>query len=106
MKTSIVLFLLSMAISLGTFAQVDKSDAQVPKESVSKSGFVKLTPDQWKKLQPDFEGQSDTKGTDCRLVNCKKVCIPGCDPPDENGTIRGCSSCYSWYYECELVCDK
>lgn len=47
----------------------------------------------------------------CRKGMCLKYedqCVPGCDPPDENNTVHGCSPCYSKKPVCvswEEVCD-
>ena len=30
----------------------------------------------------------------------ESVCVPGCDPPEENGTVKGCSDCYSREQQC------
>ena len=72
------------------------------------SGFVRLKPEQWDKIKAltGADKQRLARVLECRLVNCKKICVPGCDPPDPHGTITGCSSCYSWYYECDLVCKE
>ena len=71
-------------------------------------GFVRLKPEQWGKIKALTGSDKARLATvlDCRLVNCKKICVSGCDPPDPHGTITGCSSCYSWYYECDLVCKE
>jgi hypothetical protein len=56
------------------------------------------------------------KANTARLTNCRKdlclreedKCVPGCDPPDENNTVHGCSSCYSKKRVCVRwteVCD-
>ncbi len=53
----------------------------------------------------------DEKPQKCRKGICTSysdVCVPGCDPPDENNTIHGCSSCYSTKSVCvawEEVCE-
>jgi hypothetical protein len=57
-------------------------------------------------------GSAKTRAlTGCRKGICLRTedqCVPGCDPPDENNTIHGCSSCYSKKSVCvswEEVCD-
>ena len=92
-----------------SFAQqstVDKSSTITAKSTSQSSGYIRLKPDQWEKLKTRFDskGIKATETRECRLVNCKKICEPGSDPPNEHRTITGCSSCYSWYYECDLVC--
>jgi len=107
--TLVVLVVTQFIFLESSFAQqspVDKSATISAKSTSPSSGYIRLKPDQWEKLKTRFESQGvETAETrECRLVNCKKICVPGCDPPNEYGTITGCSSCYSWYYECDLVC--
>ena len=33
-------------------------------------------------------------------VRYESVCVPGCDPPDEKGTVKGCSDCYTREQQC------
>ena len=50
------------------------------------------------------------KPIECRKGMCLKYeeeCVPGCDPPDEKNTVRGCSPCYSKVKVCvswEEIC--
>lgn len=85
---------------------IKNSDEATSGKGGLSSGFVRLQPEQWEKIK-DLTG-GDTQGLEkareCRFVNCRKICVPGCDPPDPHGTVTGCSSCYSWYYECDIVC--
>jgi hypothetical protein len=59
--------------------------------------FLRLTPDEYQKMFVAAD-----KGRLCKCVERHYECIPGCDPPEENGTIHGCSSCYTRY----VVCDR
>lgn len=62
-------------------------------------------------LAPERCSQPTPPLTHCRKGICVQTedqCVPGCDPPDENNTIHGCSSCYSTKSVCvrwEEVCD-
>ena len=100
------LIMLQVATAGIVFAQTSdtKITPSVSKSGSQESGYIRLKPEQWEKLKPVVESKGVQTMSECRLVNCIKVCEPGCDPPNENRTITGCSSCYSWYYECDLVC--
>lgn len=112
-KLSLVLLVFAFLASVSLFGCATSRPGQTTGAAeasanlAGKDGYVRLTADQWEQLRPQFEGSAakSTPAKACRVVNCRRICIPGCDPPDSNGTIRGCSSCYSWYYECDLVCD-
>lgn len=107
---SLVVVLVVLAGSL--LVLVSKTTAQAPSQSSpptkaggTPSGFVRLTPAQSKTLKLGSQSALQVEAArECHFSNCKKICVPGCDPPDEHGTITGCSSCYSSYLECELVC--
>ena len=70
-----------------------------------KNDDPKKKEDQPKKDDPKKDGTAP-KCHDVE-VNCREECVPGCDPPDEKGTLRNCSSCHHKERKCDLetVCD-
>lgn len=76
---------------------------------------VALAYDEPKKDDPPKEKddppkkEKKTPKPNCRWVdvNCRMECVPGCDPPDEKGTVKGCSSCHHKEERCdkEWRCD-
>ncbi len=67
------------------------------KEKPKSYTYLRLTPKQYKMYQIQRKTNKE-----CWLVctNCQERCIPGCDPPDENNTVHGCSPCYTK----EIIC--
>ncbi|TBR16333.1 hypothetical protein EPO66_04820 [bacterium] len=80
------------------------AEAKVKAEKADKvPSFAAMTQEQLVELK-------EAKAKGCVLV-CDLVakCVPGCDPPDENNTVHGCSSCHHYDYyliNCHKQCDK
>lgn len=101
-----LLFLSSIATAQSP-APASKPAEVTSKSGNLSSGFIRLTPDQWEKIkkQKMNEGQRAARDLVCTVISCGPIiCVPGCDPPDEHGTITGCSSCYSSYRDCIVEC--
>ncbi len=64
--------------------------------------FLDLTDEQWR-IQNKIKKDMSHAEKGCTLVctGCVSVCVPGCDPPNEYGTVTGCSSCYSQKIVCK-----
>ena len=48
--------------------------------------------------QDESNAESTLTTAKCQRRECTRTeerCVAGCDPPNEKGTITGCSSCYS-----------
>ncbi len=80
------------------------AEAKVKAEKADKiPSFAAMTQEQLVELK-------EAKAKGCVMV-CDLVakCVPGCDPPDENNTVHGCSSCHHYEYylvNCRKQCDK
>ncbi len=128
MKKALLILFISMLVSSLCFAQeatvqANKSEtteiavknncviegavgtgAEVKAEKAGKiPSFAAMTQEQLVELK-------EAKAKGCVLV-CDLVakCVPGCDPPDENNTVHGCSSCHHFDYylvNCHRKCDK
>ncbi|XUM23084.1 hypothetical protein ACRAVF_06605 [Bradyrhizobium oligotrophicum S58] len=63
----------------------------------------RFNPKQFDKVRRMLARAKDGTKVTCTYSCGPEYCIPGCDPPDENHTITGCSSCYSTGQNCTLV---
>jgi len=96
MKTIISLLLVLGIVSVSIYAIADE-----PVDLRGKQGVV--NPNDLKKDDPKSPSTATDKAKPPPLTGCRKgiclrtenKCLYGCDPPDENNTIHGCSSCYS-----------
>lgn len=106
--------IVSVFLSLGIVCASIYAVAAEPVDLGDKQGIV--TPYNIKKDAPKSAKATKEKANAAHLTNCRKgmcvreedKCVPGCDPPDENNTVRGCSSCYSKKSVCVLweeLCD-
>jgi hypothetical protein len=69
--------------------------------------FIRISPEQAKKIDQQKLQQATGTKKDlvCTIISCGPIiCVPGCDPPNEQGTVTGCSSCYYSYQDCIVEC--
>jgi hypothetical protein len=79
-----------------------KPSAEALQTEKPKFEYLRLNAEQLKtqtRMQMEMAAQKKNCHIECN--GCRTVCVPGCDPPDRDGTVHGCSSCYSR----EIVCD-
>lgn len=92
-------------------AQGDRSSQAVEftnqsflKKDEGKATLIRrFNPKQLDKVRRMLARAKDGTKVTCTYSCGPEYCIPGCDPPDEHGTITGCSSCYSTGQTCTLV---